>query len=365
MLVMLLSACLAAGKLQFIEPVGERFAGMTRFHLTCDVPDDEILGLEVFVNGQSVHYFESPPFETELDLSRFPEGELHIRAVLSRFSGKDLVAERKGQNHPHFFEEDVRLIQVPVKVAFSGEVRELKAEDFQLRENGVPQKLTYLLSEEHPLHLVLAVDYSGSMESRLPVLVRGIWQLLDQLKEHDRVQMIGFNHRVFEVFETDTDKEALRTRLLRIRADGATNLYGGVWSGVKLLSQSNLRRALVVFTDGKHDLDGEEDVYGKGLKDCVDLASRAGVPIYTMGVGSSVDPDVLQELSMLSGGKSFVLKSSQQIRKAFAVVGHELRHQYLLCYHTRSTFSGWHDIEVKIQADAGLLRYPQRLYFQQ
>ncbi|WP_341535182.1 vWA domain-containing protein [Acanthopleuribacter pedis] len=359
---LLLVSCLA-GDLTFLEPRAARFAGQTAVALAFDGDVDELLGIELFVNGESVHYFEETPFETTLDFSRFSEGELVLRAVATFFGDRTTAVELKGVNYPHFHETDVRLVRVPIKVDRRKETDTLALPDFVLKENGKPQNLEYLLDENHPLDLVLVLDFSGSMEGRVPILLRGVSNLLNRLHARDRVQVIGFNVRVFEVSPPETNKDLVKRRLFAVKPDGATNLYGAVYSGVKLLAKSNQRRALLVFTDGRHDLDDAPDHYKRGLVDCIDLAVSNGVPIYTLGIGGDTDPDILAELALRTGGTYFALKTGKQVRGAFDAIGGQLSDQYLLCYYTQSRFQGWHDIEVSLQRPVKAVTYPGRLYF--
>ncbi len=353
-----------AGELQFQEPQSPRFAGPTQVVLALSgVQEDELLGVELFVNDESVAYFETAPFDTVIDFSRFAAGDIQLRAVAAFFDDRRLTATMKGTNHPHFHETDVRLVRVPIKVDRTRETKALGLKDFELKENGKQQKLEYLLDDNHPLDLVLVLDFSGSMEGRLPIVLRGVSNLLKRLHDRDRVQVVGFNHRVFEVSPPETDKNLVRRRLFAAKADGSTNLYGAVYSGIKLLTQSSQRRALLVFTDGRHDLDDAPDLYEKGLTDCIDLAARNGVPIYTLGVGGDTDPDILSELALRTGGTYYDLKSGRQVREAFDAIGGQLSDQYLLCYYTQSHFQGWHDIAVALKRPADALRYPGRLYF--
>ena len=349
----------SSGHLKFIRPVGTVFAGSADFYLQTDIDPENILGIELFVNGRTEHYFENPPFETTLDLTHLPSGKITFKAVLELFDGTTYTAEASGENHPSFYEEEVRLVRVPV---LTRETHDM--EDFLLLENGKPQTPALLFGEEKPIELLVLLDLSGSMERRLFHLRTGVYTLIDMLKLGDSVHIVGFNHRIFEICPPETDFEAVKKRLHLIRADGSTNLFGAVWSAVKMMGQSNQRRAVILFTDGDHDLGDEPDIYQKTKEDCVTQAKENGVPIYTMGVGSAVRPETLQEFSDATGGKAFMLRGNDTLKQGFAEIGKELRHQYLLCYYTASTLSGWHDIEVGIAGKPEAeLHYPDKIYF--
>ena len=366
MVTWLLAIWLFESPLEIVQPLSGTFAGTTTFVFESSVPESEILGLEVFINGQLAHYFEKQPFQADIDFRNFPQGKVTIRAVLSLFDGTQREAGMEGTNYPSFFEEEVNLIRIPLMIQMPGIFRRFEKNDFTVFENGREQELHLVYNQDQPLDLLVLLDLSGSMHHRIPVLRVGLFRFLDYLQPSDRIQIIGFNHEVFEICPPETDKHLVKRRLTRIEADGYTNLYGALWSGVKILGSSRMRRAVIAFTDGGHELGNKLDRYGKTEEDCVNLSREVGVPIYTMGVGTEVKPEVLERLANQTGGKFFFLNSGKSLRDAFVTVGGELRHQYLLCYQTESSFVGWHDILINLpMVPEAVLRYPKKLYFRQ
>ena len=159
--------------------------------------------------------------------------------------------------------------------------------------------------------------------------------------------VMGFNERVFQVSEFESDKDLLKRRILRLEAEGDTNLYGALWSGIRAAANVNGRRAVLIFTDGNQELSPVSgDVLEKSLEDCVQLAQGEGIPVYTMGVGAFIAPDVLQAIAGETGGECFILKNRSSISDAFASLGKRLGYQFLLGYYSESHRQGWHDIEV-------------------
>jgi VWFA-related protein len=348
--------------LRFTEPLDQTFAGRTRFALEVNAPEEDILGLELFINGRSVHYFDEVPFETEIDMSRYPEGDTQIKAVLLMFGDRQEEIVLKGKNFPHFQEEDVNLVRVPVMVEKLGGER-FQTKDFSVWENERKQSVSFVFDEEKPIHLVALLDVSGSMDRHIPMLRRGMMTLIDSLKTDDSMQIIGFSHRIFEICPPETDKEVLKESLYKASTDGSTNLYGALWSGIKSAGVTNQRRALVVFTDGYHDLDGMPDPYKKSKDDCLLLAREKAVPIYAMGLGRAIQPEVLEEFADASGGRAYIVHNMKTVRRAFSDIAEELRHQYLVCYYTDSRKPGWHDIRIGLTGASHNLRYPQKMYF--
>lgn len=369
MMSMALFWCVALQQptLTMVEPVDTYFAGDTDFVFKSSLAAEDMLGLELFIDGQSVAYFTEPPYETTLDMRRFADGQVTVRAVLTPFEGDVVVFEIQGENDPSFVETDVHLVRVPVYVELANENLDFRIQDLIVEEAGTPQDVAYHYGADSPLHLTVVLDLSGSMDRRLLLLRSGMLTLLDSLRPGDGVEVIGFNHTVFQISPFETDLSLVRQRLNRLEADGYTNLYGAVWSGLKVVGKSKQRRALVLFTDGHHELEGTKDYYGADLETCLALAQEKGVPIYAMGLGNAVEHDVLEALGTESGGATFLLTNKASVEKAFQTIGDKVSRQYLLCYYSASRKPGWRAIKVRVPDRVAEvdLRYPKRLYFRE
>ena len=363
MLTLIFASLCFQERLEFVLPDERVYPGEVKCRLKTGFPEDDIVGISVSVNGRLSHYFETPPYEVTLDLRDFPDGPVTVTAELELFSGKTHSASVTGENRLPDYLENVKLVRVPVLLQQpSGSSYGI--DDFAISEDGKPQKVELLFGEEKAIRLMVVLDLSGSMEKRLVSLRMAVSAFIDRLREGDSIQIVGFNHRVFEICPPETDFTVVKRRLGLLQAQGSTNLYGAVWSGLKTLGKANERRALILFTDGEHDLDGLEDIYKKDEVQCVDLARENGVPIYIVAFGNAVKPAVLADLSEATGGEAFFNKGPKSLRRAFEAIGDNLRHQYLLCYYTQSTLMGWHKIDVSLLADAAVeLSYPKQLYF--
>ena len=357
----ILFSLLLLSELVFVQPTGSSLAGRTPFLLETDVQEKDILGLEVFIKETSVAYFEKKPFQTELDLSFYPQGKLEIKAILYLFSGEEIRQTKIMENHIGFYQEDVHLVRFPVFVSGN---RHFERKDFTVFCEGEPQKIEYVHSGEQPLLLVVMLDLSGSMERRVPMLHHGVLALAKQLKKEDHIQVIGFNHRVFEICPPTKDRTLLKKRLALMEATGATNLYGALWSGLRIAAKTSQRRAVLIFTDGAHDLDGEKDVYKKTFDNCIEFAKEYGVPVYPMGLGVGIKPKLLERLARETGAKSFLLKSVKSAPRAFQEIGQDMESQYLVCFYADFRKTGVYAMEVKVSGQgASVLRYPKQLVF--
>lgn len=155
--------------LRFVQPDGDVFAGNTQVVLETDRDPENIVGLELFVNGRSIRYQAELPFEFTIDFSEYGQGEIELKAVLSLFSGDPIVAVKNGRNFAQFFNENVVYVSVPVLVQGTEKtaIPELGPESFELRVDDKLQKVEEVYTTERPINVVVLIDCSGSMEGRL------------------------------------------------------------------------------------------------------------------------------------------------------------------------------------------------------
>ncbi|MDP6355339.1 MAG: von Willebrand factor type A domain-containing protein, partial [Planctomycetota bacterium] len=174
-----------------------------------------------------------------------------------------------------------------------------------------------------PAHIVLVVDASGSMAKadRMPLVQYSVRQLLDQLKETDRVTVItcGTEARLAVEALPLVRRKAIESALARLRPEGPTNLLDGIHEGYKAAERffrSNQINKVILCSDGVANV-GEtaaEEVLKK-----VDRYRRQGISITSVGFGSGSYNDAFLEKLANRGDGSYVFVDSQSAaKKVFA-----------------------------------------------
>jgi hypothetical protein len=135
---------------------------------------------------------------------------------------------------------------------------------------------------------------------------------------------------------------------------GMTAIYDSVLFSLLQFRNTPGRRALVVLTDGF------ETSSKANPQRAVEFGRKLGVPVYVLalpapggggrgGFGGAASP--LQELKLLTeptGGRMLRIGSGGGLGRAFAQIGAELRHQYILTYYTNEPPTGTGKKEVRI-----------------
>src|SRR5690348_13738867 len=89
-------------------------------------------------------------------------------------------------------------VRVDVLVTKAGRpIAGLTAEDFEVRDNGVPQRVSLASVADLPVNAVLVLDTSESTSGpKLTRLVEAAHGLVDRLHSADRAALITFSHAV-------------------------------------------------------------------------------------------------------------------------------------------------------------------------
>jgi Ca-activated chloride channel family protein len=117
-----------------------------------------------------------------------------------------------------------------------------------------------------PLNISVVFDRSGSMEGdRMYYGKKAIEYLIDQLQPEDILSIVIYDHEALLLHgaEPVKDKVALKRKLERIQARGATNISAGLALGiqeVKAHYDRNKINRIFLFSDG-HPNEGVTDPY--------------------------------------------------------------------------------------------------------
>lgn len=269
-----------------------------------------------------------------------------VRVVARLGDGRELEDVELLQGAEFSDEIDVQLVQLQVLVVDrSGRpVRDLKPEDFEIRENRQPRQVeTLYVSNDVPLSLGLAIDSSGSME--------WIWQqtksiagafLNGALTWRDQAFLVDFDSTLRLVEPLTGSKPTLARGLERLFPQGTTALYDAILFSLLQYGDAPGRRALVVVTDG-FDFGSTADPTR-----AIDFGKRLGVPVYVVAMRSlGFGPTTLEDANLRNsmrlitgptGGRLFQIESVDQMANVFDHIEEELRSQYVLTYYSERPF---------------------------
>jgi len=207
----------------------------------------------------------------------------------------------------------------------------LEAENFQVLENGVQQKITSFGSEDSPLSIGIVLDTSGSMGGNLAVSRQAVVEFFKSANPEDEAFLVEFSDRPQLVLPFTHNLGRIEEEILTARSKGNTALLDGVTLAVNEMKKAtHPRKALILLSDGgdNHSRYTETEVKNR--------VRESDVQIYAMGIftgGGDIndDPVLLTRLAELTGGRHFEVGLRDLVDVA-AKIGIELRNTYLLGY---------------------------------
>lgn len=271
-----------------------------------------------------------------------------IRVVATTSGGHRMVATSRTREVD--FNESVAVNVVQVNASVIGRdgkfVSGLTSNQFRVREDGKPQKVTHFAAEEASLEIVVAMDISGSMELAIGELKAAVREFLSKLRPTDQVTLVAFNQDMFVLTRRETSPEVRAKAVDRLTAWGGTTLYDVIIRSLELLSRRQGRRSLVVFSDG-------EDQSSQATFALVDRALKGSdATLFMVGLGRGRQEANLREtldaLAEPTGGRALFADKPSELGATFADLLNELSHQYLLGYESTNTTKdgAWRKLEV-------------------
>jgi VWFA-related protein len=260
------------------------------------------------------------------------------------------------------FRAGVDVVKVDVSVARGVEhVGGLTAQNFEVFDNGVKQKITNVAVAQVPLEVYLVLDLSGSVQGEaLAQLKRAANALVDGLLPADRVALLTFSKIVTVRQELTSNFPAFKAALAEAAPSGNTALYDAVLKAISMREPKDNRAIIVVFTD-----EGD-NASTATTKQVIDAAERSDITAYGVlapnvratGFGAGLAPPqfqigFLRSIADSTGGRVFRASERMPLEDLFELVLEDARTRYVLTYSPDKTAPGWHKLNVKLVGAKG------------
>jgi Ca-activated chloride channel homolog len=275
--------------------------------------------------------------------------------------------------HSTQFRAGVEAVRVDVLVVDGRKpVTDLTAADFELRDNGVVQRIDSVAISDVPISMMIALDTSQSVAGHiLQELKEGVGAAAAALRPVDRAALISFSSDVRLTMNWAATTAAVPSALSQLRAGGSTSLWDATFAALTFSDDTPaIRRLVLIFSDGDDTSSWlprdsvlekarrtDAVVYAVEIRDVYSrpipaLHNRSGIEPFN-NVGSDNSP-FLEEVADLTGGSRFRVTDAAGLRRAFSKILTEFRTRYLITYTAQGVDqAGWHALEVKLKAKRG------------
>ncbi len=258
--------------------------------------------------------------------------------VLSGYAGAQAPAARQDDDAGSFrISVDVALVVLHATVIDrqGGFVSNLDAQDFEVYENGVPQRIRLFRNEDVPVTVGLVVDHSTTMRPKLAEVTVAARTFVQSSNREDQVFVVNFNEKVSlglpGTMRFTNSTAELETAIRNAPASGETALYDAIAKGLEELRAGRRdKKVLIVISDGG------DNVSACSLGQVMRLAEQSTVVIYTVGLFDEADPDqnpgVLRRLAQATGGEIFLPDQPKEVVAICERIARDIRHQYTIGY---------------------------------
>jgi VWFA-related protein len=232
-------------------------------------------------------------------------------------------------------------------------VTDLGRNDFQVFEDGQPQKITSFRREDIPVAMGIVIDNSGSMRDKRPAVNAAALNLVRSSNPQDKVFIVNFNEEYFLDQDYTAAVPKLKDALERIEARGGTALYDATVASADHLKKSGAleKKVLLVVTDG------EDNASRESLEQAIRrLQEENGPTVYTIGLlgdeHSKRARRALREMAEQTGGVAFFPKDLSEVESITSQIAHDIRNQYTIQYKPTKPQSAGGYRTVKVEANA-------------
>ncbi len=268
----------------------------------------------------------------------------------------------------------VDLVSVVSSVLTAGgkPVTDLSRDDFQILQDGRPQKISLFQRQtQMPLDLALMIDTSlstyGDMKFEREAAERFVERVL---RPGDRMAVFSFAYHVKQLTPFTGDRKALDNALRHLREGTGTSLFDAIYLGAHALEglPPNRRRVLLLVTDAG------ETTSRASYSQAQAAAVRSGAMVYTVlvrmlesaNLSNTAGVHAIDTIIGYTGGALYPVHALNQFDSTFDRINEELRTEYLLGYYPRPAPApgSYHRIAVRLRGSAARyeLRFRKEYY---
>lgn len=256
------------------------------------------------------------------------------------------------------------LVDATVKTKAGQIMSDLKKGDFEVREDGVVQKLEIFNRDELPLNVALVLDLSDSIGPFLGPLRDAAATALGALKPEDRVALFTFATEAQMRLPLTKDKLSIADQINTFEARGATNINDGIFVAAEYLLKTppTGRRVIILISD-----DVGTSAGGQGTRDIVTEVIAADSVLYNLKIPGYNPPSTRFAASMIpglvnirkvmdaTGGELFDVQDVQHLDAVFQALIQRIKTRYTLGYYTMANQAEGkpHKLEVHLSPSFG------------
>jgi Ca-activated chloride channel family protein len=239
----------------------------------------------------------------------------------------------------------------------------LKKNAFTVYDESQEQEISFFSDDDTPISVGILFDVSGSMNGeKIQKARQALSKFIGTSHPNDEYFLIAFNKRAQLLLDRTRNGEAVIDKLQMVQPKENTALYDAVYLGTERVQRgSHQKRALIIISDG------QDNNSRYTFSDVRKQLKESDVSVYAIGILGGSDLSgadgirgqaYLDELTSVTGGRSFYPQTNLELDEIFERIALELRHQYSIGYKPANFVNDgkWRKLKVKVKPPRGLPR---------
>jgi len=308
-----------------------------------------------------------------------PTGDVGPIAVPKRKSEPPPPKEPKIKNPPEIgnysVRKDVALVSLDVQVKTKDGmfVPNLKAQNFRVLEDGVPQQVKdFKVQDDVPITAVLLVEFGSTNYYFMVDALRASYTFASTLKKNDWIAVTAYDMRPHILVDFTQDKDQIYDALGTLRVTGfhEYNLFDSLYDTLDRLERVEGHKYVILVSSGLDSFSRLrlDQIYNK-------VKSTRDITIYCIGTGQfaremsdsygAMGPiarmnylqgdNQLRTFAKWTGGKAYFPLFAANFKEVFGDIAADIRNEYVLTYSpTNSKQDGtFRKLKIELQAPDG------------
>lgn len=265
---------------------------------------------------------------------------------------------------------DVPLVNLPVDVVTSNGqfIPGLRAENFKVLEDGVPQKIdTFAQQGDKPITAVLLIEFAANNYYFMMDALNAAYSFTQQMKKEDWIAVTSYDMKPHILVDFTQDKNQVMGALGQLRIPGfsETNLFDALYDTIDRLEGVEGQKYILLICDGIDTFSKLN--YDKVLKK---IQGSKNITIFCVGTGQAfrlwaeshgymgpiANLDFLQAdnqlntFARMTGGRAYFPRFTAEFPEDFADIAADIRNQYMLSYRPSNAKQDgtWRKVKVEL-----------------
>lgn len=234
-------------------------------------------------------------------------------------------------------------LYVSIKNSYGDSIDNLEYKNFYISEDmndsgfkTIKVEKAVQLDQEENLNIDIVADVSSSMNlmtsngTNMEVSQEAMVNFVNQIQFNvgDKAGLMSFADGIKRNLYFTDNKSSLINQINNLQMGNMTSLYDALYASINQIASTEGAKCVIAFTDG-------DDTYSELSPNAVkELAQRYKIPVYIIGIGSSINSSVLRDIAESTGGFYENITDASYMAGIYQRIFKEQKSQYLVEYKT-------------------------------